>query len=252
MNRPVDSLAPESVEPFLRGRLGKPYLYVERCETTMRLLEGPLPEGALAVTEEQTAGRGRHGHVWESPPGTSILCSLLLHPPAGRHIAELSLVTALAVAEAIEGATELACQVKWPNDVMLDRRKVAGILGEARDGTVVLGLGINVNQTRGQLPPSPRTPAASLRSIHGCEHTRAPLLGDLLWRLERLYDGWRRGGLADLYPELGARDFLRGRQVRVGDTSGVAVGIDRSGRLAIRTATGEHTLVESGDVLYER
>ena len=246
-----DRLSPETVEPHLRGRFGRPFLYEPSCESTQLLLDRSAPEGAVAVCDEQTAGRGRLGRRWEAPPRSSVLCSIVLHPPPERHLPELTLVGALAAAEAIEGATGLAAQIKWPNDVMLNRRKVAGVLGDLRDGSVVLGIGINVNQTREQLLAGARTPAGSLWTVTGTAYDRAALLGSLLFRLERAYDGWRHGGLADLFVEIGPRDFLRGRQVSVDGTNGVAVGILRDGRLEI-DAGGRHVLVESGEVSYER
>jgi BirA family biotin operon repressor/biotin-[acetyl-CoA-carboxylase] ligase len=132
---------------------------------------------------------------------------------------------------------------------MLNRRKVAGVLGELRDGLVVLGIGINVNQTREQLPPDARHPAGSLRTLTGREYDRAAVLSNLLVQLERQYDAWRQGGLDALYPDIGARDFLRGRRVSVDGLSGTAIGIDRSGRLEL-DVDGESRLVESGDVSY--
>src|SRR5262249_43539565 len=159
----------------------------------------------------------------------------VLHPPAGRAAPELTLVGALAAAEAVEEEANLwrSAQIKWPNDVMLNRRKVSGVLGELRDGVVVLGIGINVNQTRDQLPPAPRHPAGSMRTVTGSTYERAPLLGSLLFRLERIYDEWRHGGVADLFVEIGPRDFLRGRAIRVNGLEGVAEGIDRDGRLVV-------------------
>jgi BirA family biotin operon repressor/biotin-[acetyl-CoA-carboxylase] ligase len=249
----TDTLAPEAVTPHLRGRFGKPYLYEPECESTQLLLVGSgLPEGAAAATDHQTGGRGRLGRPWVEPPGSSVLVSVMLHPPAERHLPELSLVAALAAAEAVEEATGLSAQIKWPNDVMLNRRKVGGVLGELKDGVVTLGIGINVNQTREQLPRDARTPAASLRTITGQTYDRAALLGSMLFRLERLYDEWRHGGLAEVFVEIGPRDFLRGRPVTVDGTSGVAVGIDREGRLEIDTGHGERVAVESGVVAYER
>ena len=169
-----------------------------------------------------------------------------------RHLPELSLVAALAAAEAIEGATGLTAQVKWPNDVMLNRRKVAGILSELADGTVVVGIGINVNQSREELPPDVATPAGSLFTLTGRTNDRAALLGSLLFRLERIYDGWRHGGLTDLYGEIGARDFLRGRRITVDGEPATALQILRDGRLEVELAHGETRLVESGQVLFER
>jgi BirA family biotin operon repressor/biotin-[acetyl-CoA-carboxylase] ligase len=246
-----DSVAAEAVEPLLRGRFGRPYLYREACESTQLLLAADLPEGAAAICEEQTAGRGRLGRRWQAPPRTAILCSVLLRPPADRRIAELSLVGGLAAADAVEEALGLAAQIKWPNDVMVNRYKVGGALAEARDGAVVLGIGVNVNQTRAQLPADARVPVASLRTVDGVERERAPILAELLWRLESAYDGWLDGGLDALYGSLGARDFLRGRRVAVDGTSGLAVGIRRTGELELEV-DGELRLVESGEVTYEQ
>ena len=245
-----DSLAPQAVEPLLEGRFGRPYLYRERCASTQLLLEADAPEGALAVCDEQTAGRGRLGRRWEAPRGKAILSSVVLRPPPARRAAELSLVGGIAAADAVEHALRLAVQIKWPNDVMVNRFKVAGVLAEARGDTVVLGIGINVNQRRDELPDGP-PPPASLLTIDGVPHARAPLLARLLAALERAYEAWLADGLAALYGSLGARDFLRGRHVSVDGTSGIAIGIDRSGRLEIDVG-GEHRFVETGTVAYEQ
>jgi BirA family biotin operon repressor/biotin-[acetyl-CoA-carboxylase] ligase len=246
-----DSLAPEAIEPLLRGRFGRPYLYRERCESTQLVLDESSPEGAAAVCDEQTAGRGRLGRGWEAPAGAAILCSVLLRPPAESRVAELSLVGGTAAADAIEQALGLAVQIKWPNDVMVNRYKLGGVLAEARSDAVVLGIGINVNQTRDELPSEARLPVGSLRTTDGVTRERAPLLAELLARLEAAYDAWLGGGLNALYVSLGARDFLRGRRISVDGTSGVAVGIDRAGRLELETE-GERRFVESGEVTYEQ
>lgn len=246
-----DSLAPEAVAAQLGGRFGVPYLYEAECESTQALLlDSDLPEGAAAATDHQTGGRGRLGRRWEAPPGSSLLVSVLLRPPAARDLPELSLVAAVAAAEAVELATGLSAQIKWPNDVMLNRRKVAGILSELADGTVVVGVGVNVNQTRDELPAEATTPAGSLRTLTGREHDRAALLGSLLGRLELAYDSWRDGGLEAIYGELGARDFLRGRQITVDGQRARAVHIERDGRLRIETAAGDERVLESGEVLF--
>jgi BirA family biotin operon repressor/biotin-[acetyl-CoA-carboxylase] ligase len=247
----ADALTPETVEPLLQGRFGRPYLYQERCESTQRLLEPDLGEGAVAVCDEQTAGRGRLGRTWSAPPGTAVLCSILLEPPPERPVAELSLVGGVAVAETVEKATDLAAQIKWPNDVLVNRRKVAGVLAEAGRGTVVLGIGLNVNQVRPQLPADAKVLAGSLLTTDGVRRDRAPILTDLLFRLEQAYDAWREGGLDAIYAGLGARDFLRGRRIAVDGETGLGIAVDRLGRLEVEI-DGERRLVESGEVDFER
>jgi BirA family biotin operon repressor/biotin-[acetyl-CoA-carboxylase] ligase len=115
----------------------------------------------------------------------------------------------------------------------------------------VLGIGINVNQTRDELPTDARQPVASLRTIDGREHDRAALLIDLLARLDRFYGAWRAGGLDAVFHDLGSRDFLRGRRVSVDDTAGTAIGITRSGALEVEL-DGERRLIEAGEITYER
>jgi BirA family transcriptional regulator, biotin operon repressor / biotin---[acetyl-CoA-carboxylase] ligase len=185
----VASLAPEFVEPLLTGRFGRPYLYVERCASTQRLFADGMPEGAVAVAEEQTAGRGRLGRGWSAPPGTSILVSIVLQPRVPLpQLPELSLVAGEAVAAAVAEAVGVEPEVKFPNDVLLGGRKVAGILAEAADGRVVLGIGVNVNQRPDELPPG--VEATALRVAVGHELDRAPLLAGILAQLESSYDRW--------------------------------------------------------------
>jgi BirA family transcriptional regulator, biotin operon repressor / biotin---[acetyl-CoA-carboxylase] ligase len=192
------SLAPHVVEPLLRGRFGRPYLYFERCESTQRELARDVPEGAVAVAEEQTAGRGRLGRPWLAPAGTSILVSINLRPEIDvPRLPELSIVAGRAAAEAIALETGLRPEMRFPNDLLLGGRKVAGILAEARDDRVVLGIGINVNLDENELPPGVDTPATSLSIEFGRPVDRTRLLATLLERLEAHYDGWlSEGGAA--------------------------------------------------------
>jgi BirA family biotin operon repressor/biotin-[acetyl-CoA-carboxylase] ligase len=177
------------VLPRLRGRFGRPYTFVERAASTQRLLDG-APEGAVAATDEQTEGRGRLGRTWQAPAGTSLLFSIVLVPPvAPERMPELSLVAGTAVAEAIEAETGLRPTIKHPNDVLIEGRKVAGILAEASEGRVVLGVGVNVSQTAAQLPQGVQTPATSL-SLEGASVGRVELLAAILERLEEHYDRW--------------------------------------------------------------
>lgn len=228
--------------------IGAPRRHVESCESTQLLFGPDDPEGAIATTDHQTGGRGRLGRRWEEVPGTAVLVSVLLRPPAGRRAQELSLVAAVAVAQAVEDATGLAAQIKWPNDVLLAGRKVAGILAELRDGAVVVGIGLNVNQVDAELPERPWLPAGSLRTAGGRERDREEVLELLLRRLDGAYAAWRDGGLEVLVPELAARDALRGRSVTAEGVEGVAEGIEPDGRLRLRTAAGP-LLVESGEIV---
>ena len=187
-------LTAERLAPLLRGRFGQPYRYEAVVESTQRLVADDAPEGALVVADEQTQGRGRLGRRWEAPPGTSLLFSLALRPRVpGDRLPELSLVAGGAVAEAVADATGLDVEVKFPNDLLVGGRKVAGILAEAREGLVVLGIGVNVNQRADELPGETRLPATSLRLAGGRELDRAELLVAILARLERAYDDWNGG-----------------------------------------------------------
>jgi BirA family transcriptional regulator, biotin operon repressor / biotin---[acetyl-CoA-carboxylase] ligase len=182
------SLSPGAVKPLLRGRFGEPYLYFERCESTQRELAADAPEGAVAVAEEQTEGRGRLGRPWYSPPRSGVLVSVNLRPPvATPQLPEVSIVAGLAVAEAIAAVTGVRPDVKFPNDLLLDGGKVAGILAEARDGRVVLGIGINANIPEDELPDGVDTPPTSLQVA---PVDRAQLLAAVLAELERRYDAW--------------------------------------------------------------
>lgn len=245
----TSTLEPGRVEPLLRGRLGRPYLYEPECVSTQLALHDPArPEGAVVATEHQTAGRGRLGRRWDEPAGSSVLMSVLLRPPAGRAVAELSLVAGLAVARAIEAETGASALLKWPNDVLLRGAKVAGILAEARDG-VIVGIGVNVAQEASELPVRETLPAAgSLRTATGVAHDRAALLATILDELERAYDTWVAGGLAPLHAELERRDALRGRRVRADGIESVGAGIDAGGRLMLadgrHLASGELELLE--------
>jgi BirA family transcriptional regulator, biotin operon repressor / biotin---[acetyl-CoA-carboxylase] ligase len=172
----------------MRGRFGHPYLYAEVCPSTQRMLTDEHTEGAVALTEEQTEGRGRLGRTWHSPPGVSLLFSTLLEPPVETaRLAELTVVAGEALREAIAHVTGLAAEIKLPNDILIGGRKTAGILAEARDGRVVLGIGVNVNLSEDDLPEAAAT---SLRIEKGAEVDRLELLVEILDRLEQHYDRW--------------------------------------------------------------
>ena len=187
----MSDLDPALVEPLLRGRLGRPYRFVESCASTQRLLGDDDPEGAAVAADEQTEGRGRLGRRWEAPASRAILCSVLLRPSVPMPVwPELSLVAGEAVAAALRAETGIAASLRHPNDVVVEGRKLAGLLAEARPGRVVLGIGVNVNQAADELPAETAKPPTSLRVELGRELERAPLLAAILAELERRYDAW--------------------------------------------------------------
>lgn len=167
------ALTPPVVLPALRGSFGRPYLHAEVVETTQRMLPEDAPHGAVAFAEHQTAGRGRLGRTWLDEPGAGLLLSVVLRPPPPvADWPELTLVAARAVA----GAIGPEAAIKHPNDVLVDGRKVAGILAEA-SSRVVLGIGVNVTAI-----PFPGAGAVP--------RDRLELLVELLERLERGYTDW--------------------------------------------------------------
>ena len=189
----VSDLSSGSVEPLLQGRLGRPYRFVDECASTQRLLDGVDVEGATVATDHQTHGRGRLGRAWEAAAGRALLVSILLRPrPPMALWPELSLVAGEAVAEALRSETGVPAELSHPNDVLVAGRKVAGILPEATVGRVVLGIGVNVNQTAEELPADTPKPPSSLRVETGREWPRATLLAAILLELERGYDAWQR------------------------------------------------------------
>ena len=245
----MSELEPETIRPLLRGAFGKPYLYTAETTSTQDVLrDGDFPHAAVCVAEHQTAGRGRSGRSWDDSPSAALLCSVLLRPPAATEPAQLSLVAGLATAAAVDHEAGVSALVKWPNDVLVGGRKVAGILLEAAGGVVVCGIGINVNQEPRDLPASTRLPATSLRIAAGRPFDRGIVLVSLLAELERRYEEWLTDGLAGLAVELERRNALHGRRVRVGDREGRAGTIAPDGRLTVALDRGGTTLVESGEV----
>ena len=177
----VSDLLSASVEPLLRGRLGRPYRFIAECASTQRLIDGDETEGTTVATDVQTHGRGRLGRTWEAPAGRGLLFSVLLRPqPPMALWPELSLVAGDAVAAALRVAAGVASELSHPNDVLVEGRKVAGILAEAA-GRVVLGIGVNVGTA-----PWPGAGAV--------DADRLELLVEILDRLESGYAAWAAAG----------------------------------------------------------
>jgi BirA family biotin operon repressor/biotin-[acetyl-CoA-carboxylase] ligase len=212
-------------------------------------------EGLVVVAEEQTAGRGRAGRSWQAPAGTTLLCSILLRPamPSDR-LTTLPLLVGVAVAEAIEAVAPVTCQLKWPNDVWIEGRKVAGILITARSaGRTVshatLGIGINVNVLAAELPAG----GTSLLEWSGCLIDRATLLRQLLLRCDAVYHHFcATGGAVSLDPWR-ARAALFGDAVRVQNgnevVTGTLQGVDDDGALRLHDEGGVVRRIVAGDLV---
>jgi len=220
------------------------------------------PEGSMVLAEAQTAGRGQAGKTWISPPGRNLYVSVLLRPPIAPAQAPLiSLLTAVAVVDTLrqEGAS---CGIKWPNDVLIDGRKVAGILTELetyRDTVrfVVVGIGLNVNMPRaaldrelGMIAPT----ATSLQAALARVLDREAVLASLMASLEHWYETYRAAGVAPLHEAWEARSLMRGRRVRASTPEaswqGTAEGISPSGQLLLRQDTGETLALTSAEVRF--
>ena len=228
------------------------------------------PEGIVLAAEEQSAGRGRMGRAWVSPPRAALTFSVLLRPgtvpPARR--GWLPLLAGVAVATAVRAATAVDARLKWPNDVLVRDAKLAGILAEAAAGAVVVGIGLNVSTEPDELPPvgpdpgGPAGPlaATSLRAAGASVLDRDLLLTGILGQLEHWYVAWRRAGGDPRRCGL-TEEYVRlcgtiGRPVRVELPGGrliegPAAAIDPAGRLLVRLPDGELP-VAAGDVVHVR
>jgi BirA family biotin operon repressor/biotin-[acetyl-CoA-carboxylase] ligase len=206
----------------------------ERART---LAAAGAPHGTLVTAAEQSAGRGRQGRTWTAAPGAALLMSVVLRPPAEG----LPLAAAVAVCEAVTPE----CLIKWPNDVLVDGRKLAGILVEGRpqDGWAVLGIGLNVSTREEDFPADLRETATSLAIAAPDGTTSEAVLTSLLARL----DARLRSPLEEILAEWRRRDALLGRAVRWDGGEGTAAGIDANGSLLVDTGDGRVAL-RAGEV----
>ena len=215
--------------------------YFLTVDSTMRAAAGRAL-GTVIIAEEQTAGQGRHGHSWHSEPGSGIYVSIVLRPAP-----LLTLALGLATAEAITTATGIACDLRWPNDVMVDGRKVAGVLAHLVDGAAIGGIGINVNHTA--FPEELAGQATSLRMHAGREFPRFDILAALMPAVERFAE-MDREAILRLFQQ--ASSYAGGRRVVVeqpeGLVVGVTAGLTADGYLVVRKDDGTDTLIVAGGV----
>jgi BirA family biotin operon repressor/biotin-[acetyl-CoA-carboxylase] ligase len=234
--------------------IGSPRVHYRTTDSTSerakQLALAGAPHGTLVTAGEQTAGRGRQGRQWLAPAGKALLMSVVLRHLGGAQ-AHLPLATAIAVCEACElSAPPLHCSIKWPNDVWLNGRKVAGILVEGRpqEGWAVLGIGLNVHTAEDEFPEELRGTATSLAVAIGAE---PPSLDEVLDLLLEALDARLADPPDAIVTAWRKRDALRGRTVRWQDGEGTATGIDDSGALIVETSSGRVTL-DAGEVHLSR
>jgi len=261
-----DRLLPaEIARSYAPRRFAGEIVYRDEIDSTNRLAaelaRDGAPEGTVVVAERQTAGRGRLGRSWASPGFLNLYCSVILRPAlAPAEVPQLTLVAAVALAEACAATIEVAPAIKWPNDLLLHGRKAAGILTELdaepeRVRFVIVGIGVNLNAGRDDFPPELRRKATSLALASGRTIDRASFAGRLLTRLDRRYAEFCRGGFAKIAPAYEGYHCLAGRRVRVEggvQLVGTVLGIDASGALLVkdgarieRVVAGEVTLTRS-------
>jgi BirA family biotin operon repressor/biotin-[acetyl-CoA-carboxylase] ligase len=216
--------------------------------------ESGAPGGMVVTATEQSSGRGRQGRSWAAPAGGALLYSAILRPPDGRHL-RLPLATPLAVCEAAEElAPGVKCQIKWPNDVWFEGRKLAGVLIEAKpqEGWAVIGVGLNLAIERDEFPPELRDTATSLSAAGAPSSQGRPAsrggVDDARQALDRALDRWVAAEPEAILAAWRARDALRGRQVTWDGGSGVAEGIEDSGDLVVLGAGGNRVVLGAGEV----
>lgn len=258
-----DALLPtEIIEGLTTSYLGcQSILYFRSCPSTndaaRELGHRGAPEGSLAIAEGQTAGRGRLGRGWVSPAGKGIYVSVLLRPRIKPEEAfKLTLLAAVAAAQAVTHAGAEA-KIKWPNDVLVEGRKVAGILTELeaeadRIHQAVIGIGVNVNTPASLFPRSLRGTATSLRLATGHKHSRVQVLQGLLAALEERYERLKAGRFEEVLSEWRSLDVTLGSRVKAvlleGEIEGEARGLDQDGALLIAEAGGGLRRVTAGDI----
>lgn len=227
-------------------------------EVAFKLAEEGAEEGTVVVAEAQRHGKGRLGRRWESPAGVNLYCSVILRPPIlPPCAAQLTFLSTVAVARAIAATTSLHPSIKWPNDLLVNGLKVAGLLNEMSAETekvnfIVLGIGVNINMRRDQFPADLRHPATSLFLEEGQPVSRHAFTRSLLEALDALYDTYLARGYEPVRKEWLARCNFIGRQVRITfqekELAGMAQGIDQDGALLVRLPDGKVERVLAGDV----
>lgn len=254
----MSDLSPASLRRRLRTKLiGQNILYYAVTSSTMDMAKQAIRDGAgegtIVITDHQTAGRGRLGREWLSPPESSILLSIVLQPKRDE-LPRLNMAACLAVAQSIEKLTGLRPTIKWPNDVLIDGKKVSGVLIESdfqgdSVNYAIVGMALNVNLDPSSIPEISET-ATSLKELLGRGVSRLEVLESLLSEFEELYSALRRGEPIDKewrrrLETLGKEITVRcGQDVR----EGYAESVDEDGNLLLRLEDGSLVTITAGDV----
>jgi len=241
---------------------GTPHRHFARTDSTnsraRELAAAGVPHGTVVTAAEQTAGRGRQGRTWTAPPDKALLYSAIVRPLEERHMM-LPLAVPLAICEAAEDLNpELSCKVKWPNDIHVEGRKLAGVLIESRpqDGWAVIGIGLNICIEDREFPVELRGRATSIFTDDQRAQERgsaglSPLLPGgppLLSPLNKRLDHWVQAEPDEVLIAWRERDALKGREVEWDGGSGVADGVDDRGYLVVVTPAGDRIAVGAGEV----
>ncbi len=257
-----DTIAEEEVASRLQTeRMGRQIRYFSRIDSTnqyaKRIAEEGAPDGTLIIADEQTAGKGRSGRTWVTPPAEAIAFTLLLRPKLSPdRISMVTLVMGLAVTNAVNSLYDVSAGIKWPNDVVIKGRKLCGILTEMsaevrQVNYIVIGVGINANLT--SFPEEIREIATSLRLELGCDINRAELIARVMTEFERLYAEFEaQGDLSAVMQEYNELCLNAGSKVRVldpnGEYTGTSRGINSMGELLVETEDGQIQEVYAGEV----
>lgn len=261
LNSP-DLLLPEEISPLLSTEfIGRKICYMKQTESTnteaKTLALNNCPHGTIVVVEEQLAGRGRLARGWFSPFGKGIWLSVVLRPPfSPQQAPKCTLMTAVAIRQAIIEQTGIECGIKWPNDILWHKQKLVGVLTEMNAemdliNYIVIGMGINVNIEKREFPPELQETAISLSHIQDKPVNRRLLLKSVLNHLEYYYQQACENGFAGILDEWRQASCTLGQRVSVTGVdknfAGVAVDIDEDGALLVRTDQGIEKVL-AGDV----
>ncbi|MFA5142926.1 MAG: biotin--[acetyl-CoA-carboxylase] ligase [Candidatus Omnitrophota bacterium] len=263
-----DRLIPSEIKWRLKTKLlGKAIISYKKVGSTndsaYELAEKGLKEGTVILAEEQERGKGRHGRSWISPPKAGIYLSLILRPPiAPSEISKITLFAAIAAAKAIREETGLQAMIKWPNDILINRRKVCGILTEMKAEQdivdfVVIGMGINVNTPARQLPKGASSIKEEIRRNGGEGNvSRIALVKKLIEKLEEDYFLLKKDGFKPIIDEWKHLTDMLGSRVRVvlqnRTFEALVHNIDPDGALVVRKDAGTLERISSGDIVMVR